>query len=245
MALTQQALAEAYPETADELWERMPSQTHDLRPGDRITDYRTPFCEQLRADFQERPEKFERIRPDVETDDFDDPALRAMLPGCSRKELTFVQEKTPGMADTGYARSAYYADEGFALWSLQSIDPDYPEDVVLVWQGPRYVLTDDPLNPYRTPEERRGYERRDADFGRIAGVNPETCEFVPRYSASTRGRSKDLADPPTRDLFIVRYEGELFYFNGAVRYPKDQFLIVRLIYPGTEKYCSYFYYDSE
>ncbi|MFB6260137.1 MAG: hypothetical protein ABEJ96_02105, partial [Thiohalorhabdaceae bacterium] len=164
--------AEDLPQTTDELWQRLPS--YEVAPG---RNSKTPFCRRMLKDLKEHQNKFKRIPPKVETDSFDAPTLQKLLPGCSRKELTFHQSKDP---DSGLVLEGIYADEGFAVWPLSSIDASFPKDVVLVWQGPRYFF-EDHENEYRPPHKRKGLKKIYGRYGDLDGRNPETCELRPRY----------------------------------------------------------------
>ncbi|MEF8982914.1 MAG: hypothetical protein V5A19_14030 [Thiohalorhabdus sp.] len=217
--------AEDLPQTTDELWERLPS--YDVAHG-RNSD--TKYCRRMLKDLKNHPGKFERIPPKVETDRFEDPKLQELLPGCSRKELTFSEEKDP---DSGLVLQTVYAGEGFALWPLSYIDESYPKDLTLVWQGPSYFFEEDG-HDYLPPERRKGLNKIYGRYGDLDGRNPETCNPRPRYGTGTLAPF-DKGDPNIRNMFLVRYQGNHFILDADIGSLEEKYVTLTPLDPKSGK----------
>lgn len=227
------------PDSPDELWSRIPSyEVNAIRAGAGGAA-EPKFCRAVLEDLQHNLDRFERIPPKLQTATFDDPQLHQMLPGCSRKELTFAKVKDPNRG--GAVTEGLYYEENFALWPMSMIDPDYPSNMVFVWRGPKYTFDND-KNEYLTPEERQTLEKNYDMNGSIEGTKISTCDLVPKYSFNSISYYRS-ENSKIRNLFFVEYKKERFLFEVSLQKNSDPY--IRLAYLNkngnpivdSKKYC--------
>jgi len=198
------------PKSADELWSRIPSYELNTVKAGAGLNADPKFCRSLFKDLQHDLQKFHRIPPELETKTFDDPRLQEILPGCTRKNLTFYQQRDPNRG--GAVTEGIYQEENFALWPMSMIDPNYPSNTVFVWRGPLYSFEDD-KDAYLKPAHREGMNKDYWKNGEVDGIKRDTCDIVPKYSFNAMSKYKP-SNEKIRNIFFVKYNGE--YFSADV-----------------------------